>query len=131
MSNKFVSFLEAVGRDFKKFLPLGEAAVEAFVPAISPLFNLVANQAITAEQNFAAIGQQTGSGSQKAAAVVAAIGNVVAQALTDAGKPALPENVTQFISAVVTILNSMPAASVAQVSAATPAVSAMPPSVTK
>ncbi len=28
MSNKFVLFLEAVGRDFKKFLPLGEAAVE-------------------------------------------------------------------------------------------------------
>jgi hypothetical protein len=109
MANKFVGFLEAVGRDFKKLLPFAQAGVEAFFPAASPLFNLVTNQAIVAEQNFAAIGQQSGTGSQKLAAVTAAIGNTLKQALADAGKPNSLTDVQNFISAVVTILNTTPA----------------------
>jgi hypothetical protein len=110
MANKFVGFLEAVGREFKKFLPLAEVGVQAFFPAVSPLFNLVANQAIAAEQNFAAIGKQSGTGLQKAAAVTSAIGGLIKQGLTDLGKPNDDAAVQKYIDAVVLILNTTPGA---------------------
>jgi hypothetical protein len=109
VSNKFVSFLEAIGRDIKKELPwvakVAEVGVAGFFPAASPLFNQIANECITAEQNFAAIGQQSGTGPQKAAAVTQVAGNLIQQFLTESGSKL---TVAQYIDTVVNMLNITP-----------------------
>ena len=106
MSNKFVSLLEAAGRDIKKELPwvakIAEVGVAGFFPAASPLFNQVANACVTAEQNFAAIGQQSGSGPSKAAAVTQVAGGLIQQFLTESGSKL---SVAQYIDTVVNMLN--------------------------
>lgn len=117
MSNKFISFLETVGRDFKKGLDFilpwaagaGEVAVGLFAPALGPLFNQTVNAVVTAEQAAAAIGKQTGSGSQKLASVVQLMGPLIAQALADVGKANDALAIQAYINAVVTILNAAPA----------------------
>jgi hypothetical protein len=113
MANKFIGFLEAVGRDFKKALPwietLGEAAVATFLPGLGPLFNQTVNAVVTAEQAAAAVGQQTGSGVAKAASVVGLMGPLISQALTDAGQASDAAAVQKYIAAIVTILNTTPA----------------------
>jgi|SRR5579862_6378695 len=122
MSNKFVSFLEAVGKDFKKgldaILPYakttGEAAVAIFAPSLSSLFNQTVNAVVTAEQSAAAIGAQSGSGQQKLASVVQLMGPLIAQALADAGKAHDDAAVQNYINAVVTVLNTTPALAEAQ-----------------
>jgi len=117
MTSKFVSFLEAVGRDFKKGLAValpfietaGEAAVATFLPALGPLFNQTVSAVVTAEQSAAAIGKQTGTGVQKAAAVVGLVGPLIEQALIDAGKSSTAADVQNYVNAIVTILNLAPA----------------------
>lgn len=117
MTNRFVSFLEAAGRDFKKgldaILPLaetaGEAAVAIFLPALGPIFNTTVHAVVTAEQAAVAAGKQTGSGAQKASAVLALIGPLVKVALEDAGKASDDAAVQKYIDAVVLILNAVPA----------------------
>jgi hypothetical protein len=116
MTNKFWSFLEAVGRDFKKgltfILPFaqgaGEVAISLFAPALGPLFNQTVNAVITAEQAAAAVGKQTGSGAQKLAAVVQLMGPLIAQGLVDAGKASDIAAVQSYINAVVQVLNAAP-----------------------
>ncbi len=117
MTNKFLSFLEAVGRAFKKGLTValpfietaGEAAVATFVPALGPLFNQTVSAVVTAEQAAAAIGKQSGSGVQKSAAVVALVGPLIEQALIDAGKPSTAADVQNYVNSIVAILNLVPA----------------------
>lgn len=117
MANKFVSFLETVGRDFKKGLDFilpwaagaGEVAVSLFAPSLGSLFNQTVNAVVTAEQAAAAIGKQTGSGAQKLASVVQLMGPLIATALADAGKASDTASVQAYINAVVTILNAAPA----------------------
>jgi hypothetical protein len=114
----FKSFLETVGKDFKKgldaILPyaetVGEAAVAAYAPALGPLFNQTVNAVVTAEQAAAAVGKQTGSGVSKLAAVVGLIGPLIEQGLKDAGKSASATDVANYVNSVVTILNTAPAA---------------------
>jgi len=110
MTSKFVSFLETVGKDFTKFLPAAETAMAIFEPALSPMFNMTVNAVVTAEQSFAAAGKQTGTGTQKLAAVVGVAGPLIAQGLADAGKASDTASVENYVSSVVTILNSVPAA---------------------
>jgi len=113
MASKFVGFLEAVGRDFVKALPwiqtMGGAAVSTFIPSMGPLFNQTVNAVITAEQTAAAVGKQAKTGTAKAAAVVTLMGPLIAQALADAGKSSDNAAVQNYISSVVTVLNSTPA----------------------
>ena len=117
MTNKFVSFLEAVGRGFKKgldfILPIaetaGEVAVSIFAPALGPLFNQTVAAVMTAEQSAAAVGKQTGTGVQKLASVVQLMGPLIAQGLADAGKANDEAAVQAYINSIVTILNSIPA----------------------
>jgi len=114
MANKFVSFLEAVGRDFKKYvLPIaetaGEVAISAFAPALGPLFNATVSAVSTAEAAAAAAGKQSGTGVQKLAAVVQLMGPLIAQGLTDAGMQNDTAAVEAYINSIVTILNSIPA----------------------
>ena len=117
MTNRFLSFLEAAGRDFKKrldvILPIaetaGEAAVAMFIPALGPIFNNTVHAVVVAEQAAAAAGKQNGSGAQKAAAVIGLIGPLIKVALEDAGKAADDAAVQRYLDAVVTILNIIPA----------------------
>jgi|HubBroStandDraft_1064217.scaffolds.fasta_scaffold1164999_2 hypothetical protein len=120
MANKFVSWLEKVGADFKKglnfLLPVaegaGEVAVSLFAPALGPLFNQTVTAVVTAEQSAAAIERQSGTGAQKSAAVVQMMGPLIAQALKDAGKESDTAAVQNYINSVVTILNALPATGV-------------------
>ena len=117
MSNKFISFLEAIGRDFKKGLDFilpyastaGEVAVSIFAPALGPLFNQTVNAVITAEQAAAAVGKQAGTGAAKLASVTQLMGPLIAQGLTDAGKATDNAAVQNYINSIVTILNAVPA----------------------
>jgi hypothetical protein len=112
MANKFLGFLEAVGRDLKKALPwiqtAGEAAVQVFLPGASVLFNQTVNAVVTAEQSYAAIGQQGKTGVSKLAAVVQLMGPLIAQGLAGAGKANDQAAVEAYINAIVLILNTTP-----------------------
>lgn len=117
MANKFISVLEAIGRDFEhgleKVLPwvegAGEVAVGIFAPNFSPLFNSTVTAIAMAEQKAAALGKQSGTGIQKLADVLQLMEPVIAQALAIAGKASDQAAVINYINAVVTILNAAPA----------------------
>jgi hypothetical protein len=124
--NRFVSFLEALGHDFKtgftKAMPIietaGETAVSIFAPGASALFNQTVAAAITAEQSAAAVGQQ-GNDVQKLSAVASLMGPLIKQALADVGKTADDAAVEKYISAVVTILGAIPVPAPAEAPAPT------------
>lgn len=113
----FKSVLQKIGEDFKKgldaILPYaktaGETAVAIFAPELGPIFNQTVNAVATAEQNFTAIGKQSGSGASKMAAVAGIVGGLIKQGLADAGKQADDAAVQNYINSVVTILNAIPA----------------------
>lgn len=116
MTNKFVSFLEAVGKDFKKgldvllkFAPEAETAVGIFAPQLGPAFNTTVNAVVMAEQKYAALGKQTGTGQQKLADVLQIAEPVIAQSLADAGKANDTASVTNYVNSVVAVLNAAPA----------------------
>jgi hypothetical protein len=123
---KFVTWLEKIGRDFEKGFTevapyvedAGEAAVALFIPKLSPLFNQTVSAVITAEQSAAAAGQQSGTGTQKLGSVVQLMGPLIKQVLTDVGKPADDAAVENYINAIVTILNAVPAPASAATSTA-------------
>lgn len=119
----FVSILKAIGRDFKKVIDSPSTiAVERVAagvgtmlfPALGPLFNSTANAVILAEQKYAALGKQDGSGPQKLSDVLQITEPVIAQALADAGKSHDTAAVTAYINGVVAILNSIPSSSTGQ-----------------
>lgn len=130
MTNKFVSFLEHVGHEFKRGLnpalriaeTAGEVAVSIFAPGLGPLFNSTVAAVITAEQNAAAIGQQHGSGAQKASSVFQLMGPLIKQTLADLGRPNDDAEAQKYIESVVRILNAVPADAFSQpVTASQPA----------
>lgn len=116
MSNKFISFLETVGKDFEKgleaILPYaatsGEVAIATFAPQLGPLFNSTVAAVVLAEQKQAALGSQNGSGAQKSADVLQIMGPVIAQVLADAGKSKDNTAVQAYINGVVAVLNAAP-----------------------
>ena len=113
----FKSFLTKVGEDFKKgldfILPwaesVGEVAVSIYAPALGPLFNSTVCAVATAEQNFAALGKQNGTGASKLASVTQIAGGLIKQGLADAGRESSDAAVQSYINAVVQILNAAPA----------------------
>lgn len=115
--NKFVSFLETVGRDFQKglvaILPwaegAGEVAVALFAPALGPMFNTTVTAVALAEQKYTALGKQTGSGASKLSDVVQMIGPLISQGLKDAGKSGDDAAVQSYVQSVVAVLNAAPA----------------------
>jgi hypothetical protein len=117
MSNKFVSFLEAVGKDFEKGLAavlpyastMGATAVSLFAPALGPLFNSTVAVVTAAEQKYAALGKQSGTGASKLADVLQIAEPVIAQGLAVAGKPNSTADVTNYVNSVVAVLNAAPA----------------------
>src|SRR5208282_5176371 len=123
MTAKFITFLEAIGKDIEhglamiqpvveKVLGLAQAAepyVAALDPAIGPLFTTVVGTVSSIEQKFAALGKQSGTGVQKLTEATTILQPVIAQAFTAAGKPADATTVQNYISAVVGFLNAIPA----------------------
>jgi len=132
MTNKFVSFLEEVGKDFKnglaKIAPfiekglqiaaVAEPEIAVLDPALGPIFSTVVAEVSNIEQKFAAMGKQTGSGAEKLATAVTILQPVVAQAFNAAGKPSDGATVGNYISAVVNFLNAIPAGGTATAAAA-------------
>jgi hypothetical protein len=119
MTNKFVSFLEDIGKDFEKGLeklePITQDAMAALpeLMMVSPAAGAVAQTTLsvisTVEQNFAAMGQQTGTGAQKMATALSILTPVVTQALVAAHQPSDSAAVQKYVQAAVTYLNSLPA----------------------
>lgn len=113
----FKSWLTKVGEDFKKGLEFilpwaqgaGEVAVSIFAPSLGPLFNQTVTAVATAEQNFAALGKQSGTGASKLSAVIQIAGGLIKQGLADAGRASDDAAVQKYIDSVVTILNAAPA----------------------
>lgn len=125
MANKFVTFLEHVGHDIRvgiedvlkfvtKFSPLigvalseipgaGQAAVDAFNSTVAAV-TLV-------EKQFAAIGQQSGTGAQKLAAVTEVLGTFLGTYLKSTGSKLTAQ---EYINYVVNLLNAFPAPMAAQ-----------------
>ncbi len=116
MSNKFVSFLETVGKDFTKglneILPFAQAAGNAVAlvnPAYGALIQTTVATVIATEQKFAASGKQSQTGSQKLADVVTILEPVVIQTLKGYGVDADTSHVQNYVNAVVGLLNNLPA----------------------
>jgi hypothetical protein len=124
----FVSVMKAIGKDIEKVfsssvfqtgVEIAEGVVGLAVPGLGPAFNMTAQAVMTAEANFAAVGQQSGTGAQKLASVISSSGNLIAQALKDAGVANVTQQkVADYISSIVTILNATPAAALAPAPAA-------------
>ena len=117
----FLSVLDAIGKDIEKIftssafqtgVKVAEGVVGGLgVPGLGPAFNLTARAVMTAEANFAAVKQSSGTGPQKLASVISSSGNLIAQTLKDAGVSSVTEQtVANYISSVVAILNATPAA---------------------
>lgn len=135
----FKSFLSAAGHDFLKvFSFLGsakgqqvvagtESAVDAVVGIVDPalsgallgiqnLFNAGLQKALSIEASAAAVGAQSGTGAQKAAAVIAGLTPQVASFLTSIGikNPTAAQAqtlATALNNGVVSFLNAVPAPS--------------------
>ena len=120
MTNKFITVMEAVGRDIKiawedvvKYLPAASALAELIFPAQAATITGVVNsmgliqQAVaTVEQKFAAMGNATGTGAQKLAQVISIVGPTVTQLLASEGLNYDQAQVTNIINAVVAVLNA-------------------------
>lgn len=118
MGNKFVSWLEDAGKKFAHgllaVLHIAEsgqvrAAVGLFLPQLGLPFNITMGAIVAAEQKYAALGKQTGTGPQKLADVLQIAEPVIAQALADMGKTHDTPAVIAYINNVVGVLNAAPA----------------------
>lgn len=127
----FTSVMKAIGKDIEKVfassyfqtgIKVAEGVVGLSVPGLGPAFNITAQAVMTAEANFAAVGQQGGTGTRKLATVVTTSGNLIAQALKDAGVSNVTQStIANYISAIVTVLNATPAAAAVPAAPAAPA----------
>ena len=123
MADKFVTFLEDVGKDFKnglaKLLPivakgvsiaqLAEGPISSINPLVGAIFQTTVATVSDIEQKFAAMGQQTGTGAQKLAEATTILTPVLNQALSATGNAADVATIQKYISAVVSFLNAIPA----------------------
>jgi hypothetical protein len=119
MANKFVGFLETVGKDFLKGLGYAvkyavpvEKLVGLLFPAAAPAMleigaatSLIQTAVIAVEQKYAAAGIQSGSGAQKVADVLLVVEQAVTSLLAKAGVAADSAYIQSLVNAVVAILN--------------------------
>ena len=77
------------------------------VPALGPAYNSTVTAIALAEQNGAAVGA-SGTGPQKAAAVIALVGNLVQTELKTAGQPSTAADVQKYVQSVYTVLSTAP-----------------------
>lgn len=115
--SKVGSFIGKVLGIASKAEPTAAALAEALLPQFSPeialandIFNKIVKQAIIAESTLAAAGQATGSGPQKLAQVLAAIGPDLDQWVANGfpgNKQVSDVAKSGLINAVVQILNEL------------------------
>jgi hypothetical protein len=117
--NKFVGFLESIGKLFEKGLAFAvqygvpvEKLIALLFPAAGPAMtgvatatSLIQTAVISVEQKYAAAGVQNGTGTQKAAEVLTLTEQAVIALLKQDGITADTSYVQSIISAVVGILN--------------------------
>jgi len=115
VSNKFVSFLEAVGKDFKKglgyILPFAEAAsvgISAVNPALGGLIQTSVATVIGVEQKFAAMGAQNGTGAQKLSDSITILYPAFESIFKQYGVDIDKSHVENYINAIVAALNAFP-----------------------
>lgn len=119
MSNKFISIMEAIGRDIKRvwddvsrYLPPVEALAALIFPqsaALSGVINsvqLIQQAVATVEQKFVAAGAPSGSGPQKLAQVLTIVTPTVTQLLADEKISVNQQQITNIVNAVVAVLNA-------------------------
>lgn len=110
----FKSFLSGLGHILGKIFNPGvirsaATVADILLPEFSALINATATAVLNAETAAIAAGQQSGSGAQKSALVIAQIEKDY-QAFAQANNiPVIPENVQKYVDAIVAALNSFPA----------------------
>ncbi len=117
----FHSVLSDIGNAFKKVFAVGvtvataaEPFVDTLFPGVGPLFNAVVSEVAKAEAEAVAAGAQNGTGTQKLAAVTAAVEgafNTYAQKNGLATPDA--KTIENAVNGVVAFLNALPAATAA------------------
>ena len=125
MANKFITVMEAIGRDIKKawtdvvpYLPAASALASLLFPGSAQVAGVVNSvslieQAVTVvEQKFVAAGSPSGSGAQKLAQVLSIVTPTVTQLLAQEGIAVNQTQVTNIVNAVVAVLNVSPAPAV-------------------
>jgi hypothetical protein len=119
MANKFIGFLEAVGKDFLKGLGFAvkyaipvEKLVALLFPTLAPeataavgATTLLQSAILLVEQKYAASGVQNGTGQQKTAEVLLLSEQAVTSLLAQAGIHADTSYIQNLISAIVAIMN--------------------------
>ena len=128
MSNKFISILEAIGKDFmegltvavKYLLPVEKLAGLIFPAEVAPLqeavsvADLLQNAVASVEQKYAAAGIQSGTGAQKADEVLTLASSAVTSllatpsvqsGLASAGITVDSTYISNLVDGVVGILN--------------------------
>lgn len=114
----FTSILSDIGNGLKKFfsavVPIAESAepiVAVAFPGISALYTATVTEVANAETAAIAAGAQSGSSTQKLAAVVAAITPTFTAYAAANGMPApTTTTITTWTNAIVASLNAIPAA---------------------
>jgi len=128
MANKFLTFLQKVGQDFEKgltfVLPVAQAAAGVVAvgnPALGAIINTSIGVVLNVEQKFAAMKQQAGTGTQKAAEALTILYPAFEQIFGQYGVKIDSGMVENYIDAIVAALNAFPALPSAPVSGGTAA----------
>jgi len=116
MANKFLTFLQKVGQDFEKgltfVLPVAQAAAGVVAvgnPALGAIINTSIGVVLNVEQKFAAMKQQAGTGTQKAAEALTILYPAFEQIFGQYGVKIDSGMVENYINAIVAALNAFPA----------------------
>jgi hypothetical protein len=115
MANGFAKFLSTVGKDFEKalkvVLPIAQAAepfMAVAVPGIGSVYAAVVNAVVYVESKWSALGQQSGSGTQKAADALQLLLPVLPSMFTAVGVSQMTqEQIAAYIKSVVDGLNTI------------------------
>jgi hypothetical protein len=144
MATGFVGFLEKLGKDIgkdtkialEKVLPdvvkaaqLAEPVIDLALPVAGPIYNTVVNAAVTAVQGYTALGVDA-TPQQIADAVLTQTAETILPALEKAGLDSATANTvaTNYINAILSILNGPLSGASTTSAPAAPAVAASPAS---
>ncbi len=119
MTNKFITVMEAIGRDalkviteIEKYLPKAQELADMIFPAESAAIDSVVNSTdlilkgiVICEQKMAAANLQTGTGAQKSADLLSIAEPAVTQLLTEAGIKVDTAYIQKITDAIVADLN--------------------------
>jgi hypothetical protein len=112
----FKSILSDIANGLKKVFSIvvegaqvAEPIIDAAFPGIAALYNLTVSEVANAEAAAIAAGQQSGTGPQKLALVLAALESAFNQYAAQAGFAPTAAILENYVNAVVASLNAIPA----------------------